>query len=86
MLVGKSFPWWTQQLSDAIRDKTQAFITYKASGLARDWQTYRERRKEVKMLITAAKQKHREQRSAAITQAYEDRLNDDSVLGERDIG
>ena len=85
VLVGKSFPWWTQQLSDAIRDKTQAFNTYKASGLARDWQTYLERRKEVKMLITAAKQKHREQRSAAITEAYNDRLNDDSVLGERDM-
>jgi hypothetical protein len=83
--VGKSFPWWTQQLSDAIRDKAQAFDTFKSSQLERDWNTYLERRKEVKMLVVAAKQNYKEQRSAAITEAYNGRLNDDSVLGERDM-
>jgi hypothetical protein len=85
VVVGKTVPWWSQQLTDAIQDRTRAFEAFKASGLANDWHTYQNKRKATHKLVLAAKQAWQQRRSRAVTTAYQNRLNDDSVLGERDM-
>jgi exonuclease III len=85
VLVGKSVPWWSQQLSSVIQDRTRAYEDFRASGLAQDWHHYQHLRKKAHQLVAEAKRDFKEQRSRAVTAAFRDRINEDSVLGERDM-
>eukprot|EP00775_Hariotina_reticulata_P004854 gene4854-biopygen6608 len=83
--TGRCVPWWSQDLTDAIQDRTKAFEAFRESCLAQDWHIYQSKRKAAHKLVAAAKHAHQQKLSAAVTQAYHDRINDDSVLGERDM-
>jgi len=83
--VGKSMPWWTQELTAAVNARSQAFQHFRESGQQQDWAAYQQLRRNVHQLVVAAKAQHKQHRSAAITQAFNQRLNDDSVLGEKDM-
>jgi hypothetical protein len=85
VLVGKSFPWWTQELTDAVEDRKQAHQRYKNSGLVADWNAYKQQQKATAQLVKAAQKKYNEHRQHAITSAYTNRLNDDRLLGEKDM-
>ncbi|KAF6264726.1 hypothetical protein COO60DRAFT_1482140 [Scenedesmus sp. NREL 46B-D3] len=83
--VGKSFPWWTQELTNAVQARVQAFTQYRESGLVADWDAFDQQRKATAQLIKAAEKQHKQRCEHAITAAYRDRLSDDSTLGEKDM-
>ena len=85
VLVGKSFPWWSQQLTNAVQARVQAFEQYRMTGLVADWAAYQQQRRAAAQLIKAAKKQHKQQCEHAVTAAYSARINDDSVLGEKDM-
>jgi hypothetical protein len=67
-------------------EPSQAFETFRDSGLVQDWHTYQSKRKATHKCIAAAKHEHQQKLSAVtVTQAYNDMTNDDRVLGERDM-
>ncbi len=66
-------------------NRTQAYDAFRLSGSTADWQIYQHQRKAAHQLVKQAKKAWLQQRTEAITQAYDDRINDDSVLGEKDM-
>eukprot|EP00775_Hariotina_reticulata_P001927 gene1927-biopygen3421 len=52
--TGRCVPWWSQDLTDAIQDRTKAFEAFRESCLAQDWHIYQSKRKAAHKLVAAA--------------------------------
>lgn len=74
--VGKSFPWWSQELTDAVQDRAHAYECCKNSGLVADWAAFKQQQKATAQLNKVADKPYKEQCQHAFTSAYRDRLND----------
>ena len=56
--VSNKPPWWSTQISKAVRDKQHLFSQYKYTRSVADYASYAIKRNQVKSMISSAKARH----------------------------